>query len=187
MSNYEDYCKENPPPDELVISRKTKSKAYGFVKSLMKDGATGEDVHKLVDAISQNISPEIGGQILMDLLVNPADENADVKFHSYWMGPFDSSWYHCVTEHWADFCEDNEIRGAFRFGREEDWTQWNKARKDSLPKKDLDELAMKCNNQLCVMEWWADDLTSKRVDGFLSHLYTSLQESIKAKAEKEKK
>jgi hypothetical protein len=123
----------------------------------------------------------------MDLLINPADVNADVKFHSYWMGPFHSSWYHCVTEHWADFCEDNEIRGLFRFGRPNDWDDWNAARKESLSKKDLDELSIKCNNQLCVFEWWADDITTKRIEGFLSHLYTSLQESIKEKEEEDKK
>jgi len=170
----------------MKISRKTKSTAYKFIKSLMKDGASGEDVHKLVSAISDNISEKIGGQILMDLLTNPSDKNADLKHHTHWFGPFTTSWYNCITTAWAAYCDDTDLRGTFRFGDIDIWKEWRRNGNSKMTNEELKIAAAKCNDCICVFGWWADDATSQDVKKFLSELYLNVQESMTKKKEEGK-
>jgi hypothetical protein len=161
---------------KLKASRETKSKAYKFIKSLLNDGADGTDVHNLVSAINDNINEEIGGNILMDLLINPADENADEKDHNYWFGPFGITYFCWITNDWSDFCKQIELKGTFRFGGMKEWEKFNKAGKHNMSAADLKRANNKSDRQLCVFEWTADAVTSKVVTTFLANLYKTLDE-----------
>lgn len=165
---------------KLKASRKTKSKAYEFIKSLMKDGADGNDIHNLVTAISENISSDIAGTILLDLLRNPEDVNADISGHTHWFGPITVSWYAAIIKEWAEYCRDTELRGTFRFGDLNDWEQWNK-RQNKHTADEIKKFSQQHSESIMIFEWWADDVTTIEVNKFVNELYDRVKLSLKEK------
>ncbi len=172
----------------MELSNNTRAKAYLFVKSLLSDGADGQDVHKLVGAISENINEEVGGSILMDLLKNPEEASDEKKKHTHWMGPFHFTWFNVITEAWADYCEDHEIRGTFRFGGDDEWDQWRKQRISAGERvPDGEEWRRKKNNardQIIVYEYWADPIEANDIMDWCDRFYEGLMREIKANADK---
>jgi len=159
---------------DLKISRSTKSKAYTFIKSLMADGAEGADVHKLVAAISDNVSEDIGGAILMDLIRNEDDTDGDIKHKLYWFGPFPIKYYDWIIGDWAEYCRDTELRGIFRFGKLKQWQQWNKQNNNKYTDDEIQERYEKTSPAIMVFEWWSDRVVTKDVQDFLNDLYDRL-------------
>lgn len=162
--------------DKVEASRGTKSKAYKFVKSMLKDGYDGNDVNALVNAINEHIDNDLGGQVMMDLLVNPQDVNADKKERMQWFGPFGTTWYHVITLKWAEYCKDHELQATFRFGDEPVWKEWRKEQ-SNVSDSEFERLIKSCDNQILVFEWVADDLESRKAMTFLDNLYQAVKES----------
>ena len=165
----------------MKISRKTKSSAYRFIKSLMKDGAEGEDIHNLVSAISDNVSAEIGGEILSDLIRNSKDENADTVEGNYWFGPIDSSFYGAVADAWADHVEDTEIRGTLRIGGIKAWKKWNVQGGYGFSDEELETRQDKIQPQMIVFHWHSDAIVRNETNQFLSDLHDNLTKAIEEK------
>ena len=172
---------------DLTASRATKSRAYQFIKSLLKDGADGTDIHNLVTAINENISEDIGGNILMDLLKNPKDKNAEITHNMHWFGPFSVKYFHHITSRWAEYCDDTELRGTFRFGKMKEWKEWKSAGNIDITNENLKELSESSRNQICVFEWWSDAATSTDVRVFLVEIYDEVEEEVNADKAKSSK
>jgi hypothetical protein len=159
-------------------SRATRSAAYKFAKCLLADGAEGTDVHNLISAINDNISEEVGGSILMDLLRNPEDHNADLVHHTTWFGPFGVEYFYWIAEDWAKYCNDNELRGYFRFGTKAHWDEWNKTGSHGYSKEKLDDMSAKAVEQLCVFDWHANEMEAREAKVFLNELYEKISERV---------
>jgi len=170
--------------EEITISRSTKSKAYLFIKSLISDGADGADVHKLVAAISDNISDDIGGTILMDLIRNKDDPGDDIKYEKYWMGPFSHQYFNWIINDWAEYCNDTELRGTFRFGDIDEWRVWNKQNSSPLSDSEVKAKSKMAMNEICVFEWWADAVATRDTTIHMRDLYKRLQQRVKEEEEK---
>jgi hypothetical protein len=170
-----------------TISRGTKSKAYNFIKSLLADGADGTDVHNLVTAISDNISADIGGTILIDLIKNADDVHAEVTHHSTWFGPVKFNYFYWIVGDWADYCANTDLRGSFRFGSMADWKKWNKQLDKPLSTAELEKVSQGAAEQLCVFEWWSDALMAKDATDAIDRLYKNVTASIKEEKKKAKK
>ena len=175
------------PGKELQISNSTKSKAYKFVKSLINDGADGADIHNMVAAISDNVSPAIGGTILMDLISNVDDENADVKHATYWFGPVRMAYFNWITEDWAEYCAETELRGTFHYGRDAEWEEWNQQNANLHSEKELKEFEQSATNQLCVFDFWADAVTNAEAEKYLRNLHATIKAHMLNKMNKDKK
>ncbi len=168
--------------DDIKISRKTKSSAYRFIKSLMNDGAEGDDIHNLVSAISDNVSAEIGGEILSDLIRNAKDENAEEHEDDHWFGPVSHSYYAAIADAWANMCEDAEIRGHIRIGGIDAWKSWNKQGGQGYDDDKLKERASTITPQIICFNWTADAIVSNEIHKKLNGIH----DQIKAALEKEK-
>jgi len=164
--------------DSIKISRKTKSAAYRFIKSLMKDGVEGEYIHNLVAAISDNVNSEVGGEILADLIRNAKDENAEVERTSYWFGPIGSSWYAAITDRWADICEDNEIRGSIRIGGLKAWKDWNKQGNKNYTDKELKERVNRVSPQIIRFNWTSDAIVTNEIRNRLTRIHDQIKKFI---------
>jgi hypothetical protein len=160
----------------LKLTKETKSKAYQFMKALLKDGADGEQINQLVNDIGEHLDKDIAGEILLDLLRNPNDVHADVKFRTTWFGPFPATWFHTCAENWADFCNEHEIRGYMRFGGIDDWKSWRESLGENVSDTDLQRLANKSDPQLMVFEWWADDLITREARDKINRMYNQIKD-----------
>lgn len=158
----------------LKVSKETKSKAYQFMKCLLKDGADGTQINELVTEMGNKLGQDVSGQILMDLLINPEDVHADVKHHSHWFGPVGANWYAAVADHWANFCDENDIRGHITFGNLDYWKKWAKTGNyEDISEKELKEMSEQCQNMIIVFKWWADDLVSRDALETIDYLYNA--------------
>lgn len=169
--------------ETIKISRKTKSKAYQFIKSLMNDGVEGADIHNLVGAISDNVNKQVGGEILVDLIKNSKDEDGDIKHEYFWFGPINAQYFHWITESWSDYCKDTDLRGIFHFGYKDDWEDWRVTGKgkEKCTKKELENKMESVHHQICCFEWWADSVTTVDVINHLNELYKDIEKRIKKK------
>jgi len=169
--------------DSIEISRKTKSTAYRFIKSLMNDGVEGDAIHNLVTAISDNVNPEVGGTILTDLIRNSKDENGDLKYEQHWFGPIGVEYYHWILKSWADFCKDIELRGTIKLGDLDDWKKWNLQNGNKFSKEEVEKKSKKGSPQLCIFEWYADSVTTVDARKHLNDLYDRVYKRVQKEDE----
>ena len=169
----------------IKISRKTKSSAYRFIKSLMNDGVEGEDIHNLVSAISENVSAEIGGEILMDMMKNVNDENADERDETHWFGPVSHSYYAAIADGWADMCEDAEVRGHLRIGGLAAWKAWEKQSNKGLTEEELEKRADLITPQIICFSWTSDAIVSNEIHNRLNGMHDQIKKAMEDKEKKE--
>jgi hypothetical protein len=161
----------------LEISKETKSKAYSFIKSLLQDGADGEQINALVNDMGEHLNKDIAGQILMDLLRNPEDADAEVKVRNHWFGPINQVFYKWIVNDWAEYCKENNMRGTFEFGNIEVWKRWRKAGGyDDISDYKLKEMATNSADMIMVFHWWADALQHSETTKWINELYEKIEE-----------
>lgn len=161
----------------MNVSNETKSKAYQFMKALLKDGADGEQINTLVNDIGEHLDKDIAGQILLDLLQNPEDVHADVKHHSHWFGPVNFSWYYAVAKAWTEFCDAHEIRGHMTFGDLKHWEKWRKVGNYNINDAELKELNDNSRRMILVFNWWSDDIVNKEAMKTIDTLYKATEKN----------
>ena len=152
----------------------------------MNDGVEGEDIHNLVSAISENVSAEIGGEILMDMMKNVNDENADERDGTHWFGPVSHSYYAAIADGWADMCEDAEIRGNMRIGGLNAWKDWEKQSNTGLTEEELEKRADLITPQIVCFSWTADAIVSNEIHKRLNGIHNQIKKALEDKEKKDK-
>ena len=163
----------------MKVSRETRSKAYAFVKSMLNDGADGEDVHNLVKAISEHVNADVAGTILMDLIANRDEEIVQEKDHNMWFGPVNVRYYHVIIREWNEYCKENDINGRFQFGELDIWKEWNHQGKHGLSSVEVKDLSKKSHDSIMVFDWKSDQIVANEVREFISDLHDRLKETVK--------
>lgn len=160
----------------LKISKETRSKAYGFVKSLLKDGADGEQINALVNDMGEHIDKDIAGQILLDLLMNPEDVHVEARKRSTWFGPVKQTWFSAVAKSWYQFCEDEGIVGEFHFGNDKQYDEWRKQLGGSISDREFETLKDSAVNCVLSFHYTCDNLQAQEVANWLEHVHKQIEE-----------
>lgn len=168
--------------NKFKISRKTRSRAYQFIKSLMNDDIAPDKIHNLMDAIREHVDKDVAGDILFDLLKNPKDPQGDINHYTTWFGPVDIKYHNHVFEILTEYLETEDMRGWARFGNEVDWDEWNSTVKNSLNELALIRAKNNCQKQLIYFEYWGDCIQNQKTKKFVANLFKKVQDKQKKNA-----
>lgn len=158
----------------MKTSKETQSLGYRFVKSMMEDGASGNDINKFVTSLSADVNEELGGSLLMNLLRNAKDVDATETRLEHWFGPFDYSFFHWAARDWAKYLNDNGLRGTFQFGNDKVWKQWAKQSSKQMTDKEWKKATTSARNQILLFHVWGDAVQHADARAFLDKLYDSM-------------
>ena len=150
------------------------------MKGLLKDGADGTEINELVSEMGKRLGQDVSGQILMDLLQTPDDDDGEIDQHRYWFGPIGIQYFKWAANDWAEYCEENYIKGTFKFGEMDSWKAWAKGK--GISDKDLEGMCTKAYEQILVFEWESDAIDNKLAQDFLNEMYTRIKERLEEEA-----
>lgn len=167
--------------DNLKISRATHTRFKAFVKSLLKDdNVDGDVIHQMLESIRVNVSKELAGEFLMNLIQTIDDPDAEIVEASYWFGPVRVSYINAIFEEWYQYLDSEDMIGCATF---------NSKLYDKLDvsEEELDKMKKSALSQMIEFKWRGDKAQNKKTVSLIKQIHKWMKADIVKQEEKREK